>query len=207
MKEFLAIKQEAKAEIIEKRSKFIAEVFYVESIKEAEDLIAKVKKREHNAKHHCYAYRVIGETIVERMSDDGEPSGTAGAPILSMLQSKKLYNVLVIVTRHFGGILLGTGGLVRAYTEAATNAIEKSGTKKMQKGVEIELEINYQDYENLKYYLNKINGKIILSEYKNNIKIIIQIPNFYIDNFILNYQNLPFKIEKSKKGKEKYVDI
>ncbi|MBR6033466.1 MAG: YigZ family protein [Clostridia bacterium] len=207
MEEFLSIKEEAKAEITEKKSKFIAEVFYVETVKEAEEAIERVKKREHSAKHHCYAYRIIDEKIIEKMSDDGEPSGTAGAPILSILQGKNLNNVLVIVTRYFGGILLGTGGLVRAYSESATNAIEKAETKKMQKGAEIELEIRYQEYENLKYYLSKINGKIISSEYKDNVKATIQIPISYVDDFTLNYQKLPFKIENSKKVKEKFVDI
>ena len=207
MEEFLSIKEEAKAEITEKKSKFIAEVFYVETVEEAEETIEKVKKREHSAKHHCYAYRIIGEKVIEKMSDDGEPSGTAGAPMLSILQGKNLNNVLVIVTRYFGGILLGTGGLVRAYSESTTNAIEKAETKKIQKGAEIELEIGYQEYENLKYYLSKINGKINSSEYKDNIKATIQIPVSYVDDFTFNYQKLPFEIKNSKKVKEKFVDI
>ncbi len=111
------IKNEVSAEITEKKSKFIANLYYIESVKEAEEKIEQICKKYHDAKHHCFAYRILEEkNIVERVSDDGEPSGTAGAPMLQFLAKNELANVLVIVTRYFGGILLGTGGLVRAYT-------------------------------------------------------------------------------------------
>lgn len=207
MDEFLTIRENKKNEIVVKKSRFIAEVFYVESEKEAEDIIGSIKKREHSAKHHCYAYRVLEGSLIQRMSDDGEPQGTAGSPMLAILQNKELVNVLVVVTRYFGGILLGTGGLVRAYSDATIGAIDEAGIKKVQKGVEISFEIDYPDYDSLKYYLNSINGKIILSEYKDNIKNIIEIPISYSNNFIFNYQKLPFKIKNQKKVKEKYVDI
>ena len=106
MEEFLTIKENKKTEIVVKKSRFIAEVFYVEAEKEAEDIIEKVRKREHSAKHHCFAYRVLEDSLIQRMSDDGEPQGTAGSPMLAILQNKDLINVLVIVTRYFGGILL-----------------------------------------------------------------------------------------------------
>ena len=205
--EFLTIQEEAKSEIIVKKSKFISEVFYVETVKKAEETIQEIKKREYSAKHHCYAYRVLEESLVQKMSDDGEPSGTAGGPMLTVLQGKELVNVLVVVTRYFGGILLGTGGLVRAYSDATINAVEKAGSKKMQKGAEILLEIDYSDYESLKHYLKQISGKIILSEYKDSIKVTIQIPISYIDEMINYYQKLPFKIKNQKKLKEKFVDI
>ena len=101
----------------------------------------------------------------------------------------------------------GTGGLVRAYSDATMSAINEAGVKETQKGVEISLEIDYPDFDFLKYYLNSINGRIILSEYKDNIKTIIEIPISYSNSFIFNYQNLPFKIKNQKKVKEKFVDI
>ena len=116
---FKTIKQNASAEVVEKKSKFIANIFYVESREEAESIIKEVNKKYHDARHNCYAYRIVTEEgIVEKASDDGEPSGTAGAPMLNILSKNNLGNLLVIVTRYFGGILLGTGGLVKAYSSA-----------------------------------------------------------------------------------------
>ena len=116
---FKTISNNTTAEIIEKKSKFIANIFYVESVEEAENKIKEVKKKYFDARHNCYAYSIFSENgIINRCSDDGEPSGTAGAPMLNIINSKELTNILVIVTRYFGGILLGTGGLVRAYTSS-----------------------------------------------------------------------------------------
>ena len=112
------------AEIVEKKSKFIASVFYIEDENDANEKILKVKKENRDARHNVYAYRLSNG--FEKYSDDGEPSGTAGAVILELLRGEKLSNVLIVVTRYFGGILLGTGGLVRAYTESAKQAIEKA---------------------------------------------------------------------------------
>ena len=207
MDKFKTIKEETRAEITVKKSRFIAELFYIENQKEAEDAIQEIRKREHSAKHHCFAYRVLEESLIQRMSDDGEPSGTAGSPMLTILQGKELVNVLVVVTRYFGGTLLGTGGLVRAYSEVTTEALLRAGIKEVQKGAEIKLEVSYSDYESLKHYLNTIGGKIILSEYKDNVENIIEIPISYIEDFTFNYQKFPFKIEKCKKTKEKFVDI
>ena len=121
------IKQNTAAEIVEKKSKFIANLFYVQNEEEAEEIIKSIKKKYYDARHNCYAYNVLTKKgIVARSSDDGEPSGTAGMPMLNILQKNELINVLVVVTRYFGGILLGTGGLVRAYSEALVKAIENA---------------------------------------------------------------------------------
>ena len=122
------IKKSATSEITEKKSKFIGEVFYIQSIQKAEQKIEEVNKKYHDANHHCFAYRILEENnIKERCSDDGEPNGTAGAPILQLLSKNELVNVLVIVTRYFGGILLGTGGLVRAYSKTASEVLKEAG--------------------------------------------------------------------------------
>ena len=104
------------AEIIEKKSRFIADIFSVSSEEEALQILEKVKKKYWDARHHCWAYVVGDEQVQERCSDDGEPSGTAGKPILEVIRGNEIHNVLIVVTRYFGGTLLGTGGLVRAYT-------------------------------------------------------------------------------------------
>ena len=118
--EFKTIKQNSTAEIVEKKSRFIANVFYIENVEQAEEHIKKIKKQYHDAKHNCFAYIVtnLNGNTVQKSSDDGEPSGTAGAPMLKILKGQNLSNILVVVTRYFGGVLLGTGGLVRAYSRS-----------------------------------------------------------------------------------------
>ena len=203
----LTIKQNSIADITEKKSKFIAEVFYVQTVADAEKIIDKIEKREYKAKHHCIAYRIMEESLVEKMSDDGEPSGTAGAPMLSILQGKGLVNVLAVVTRYFGGILLGTGGLVKAYSESLTTALDKAETKMLQRATEISFDTDYSEIEKIKYYLTQINGKSVSFDYFDNIKAIILIPNCYVQNFIDDFQKLPFKIKNVKIIQQKFVDI
>ena len=156
MEEFTTIEENVSTEIVEKKSKFIANLFYVETVEEAENIIRETRKKYFDARHNCIAYRVLENgQIIEKASDDGEPSGTAGAPMLNILQKNEFANVLIIVTRYFGGILLGTGGLVRAYSDSLLKAIEN--TKKITKclGQQYEIEIDYSEFENFKYYCKK----------------------------------------------------
>ena len=153
VKGFLTIKENVQAEIVEKKSKFIANLFYIENIEEAEKIIKETRKKYFDARHNCIAYRVIEDgQIIERFSDDGEPSGTAGAPMLNILQKNGYVNVLVVVTRYFGGILLGTGGLVRAYSDSLTLAIEKSIKIEKRLGNQLEVIVDYSELDNFKYY-------------------------------------------------------
>ncbi len=154
------------AEIIEKKSRFIANLFYVETPQEAENKIKQIKKKYYDAKHNCFAYITLNENeIQKKCSDDGEPSGTAGAPMLEILEKQSIYNVVVIVTRYFGGILLGTGGLVRAYSDSLKEAVKKSTLVEQEPGYEAEIKLPYADFEKFKYYCNKNNINIINSEY------------------------------------------
>lgn len=174
MERFYTIENDIQTEIIEKKSRFIANLFYVENTKQAEEIIKKIKKKYHDAKHNCIAYRVIeNEQLIEKSSDDGEPSGTAGIPMLSILQKKELYNILIIVTRYFGGILLGTGGLVRAYSDSLLKALENSNILIKYKSQEIQVEVAYSEFEKFKYYCKKNNINIIKIEYEECIKCII----------------------------------
>lgn len=154
------------AEIIEKKSRFIANLFYVETPQEAENKIKQIKKKYYDAKHNCFAYITLNENeIQKKCSDDGEPSGTAGAPMLEILEKQSIYNVVVIVTRYFGGILLGTGGLVRAYSDSLKEAVKKSTLVEQEPGYEAEIKLPYADFEKFKYFCNKNNINIINSEY------------------------------------------
>ena len=151
MENFITIKENVIAEITEKKSKFIANLIKVENKQDAEEKINKIKKTYHDARHNCVAYRIIEENkIIEKSSDDGEPSGTAGGPMLNILQKNNLCNILVIVTRYFGGILLGTGGLVRAYSETTQKAIENAQKIEMILGTEMEAKVEYSEYEKFK---------------------------------------------------------
>lgn len=142
---FLTIREnEYFAEVVEKKSKFIAFLTKVDSEEEALQKIEQIKKQHRDARHNVFAYRIANK--MERYSDDGEPSGTAGVPILDILRGEKLQNVLVVVTRYFGGILLGTGGLVKAYSTAAKDAITSSEKVEMRLCNELEIEIDYNYY-------------------------------------------------------------
>lgn len=125
----------------------------------------------YDAKHNCYAYIVDG---IEKCSDDGEPSKTAGAPILDILKKNQFTNVLVIVTRYFGGILLGTGGLVRAYSEATKRAIENSDVVEIVSGERYIIEVSYENVNNVLYWCNKLNIKICENVYETSIKLTIE---------------------------------
>lgn len=181
-------------EIVEKKSRFIASLFYVESQEEAEDKIKEIKRKYHDAKHNCFAYLVYdGESAIKKFSDDGEPSGTAGSPMMEIIEKMNLGNILVVVTRYFGGILLGTGGLVRAYSDALKKAIEHATIVSLEHGYEAKIIIAYSDYERFKYFCNQNNISIIRSEYSNNIECIIEI-NDDVKTEILNDINTEKKL-------------
>lgn len=187
MEEFITIteKTQITTEITEKKSKFIANMFYIDNVLEAEEIIKKVKKKYYDAKHNCIAYRVVdGGKVIERSSDDGEPSGTAGAPMLSILQKNNLYNILVIVTRYFGGILLGTGGLVSCYSQATIDAMNKATKVLKSIGEEAEVELDYSNFEIFKYYCKNHQINIINHEYSDKIICKIEAENSKIDKLI-----------------------
>ena len=205
MNSFITIKDNVQAELIEKKSKFLANLFYVESVKEAEEIISNTKKKYFDARHNCIAYRVMEDRIVEKSSDDGEPSGTAGAPMLNILQKNNLVNVLVIVTRYFGGVLLGTGGLVRAYSASLLQAIEISEKIEKCYGQEIEVILDYNEFENFKYYCknNKIN--IEETQYLENIVCKIEIEEDKIKQLKEDFDTKKINIKDLKELSKKYI--
>ena len=134
------------AELIEKKSKFISEVHYIETAQEATEKLEHIRKKYWDANHHCYAY-VLDSDNVMRFSDDGEPQGTAGMPILEVLKKQQLYCALIVVTRYFGGTLLGAGGLTRAYGKAATMALENSGISTLTPYYKVSADVPYSFLE------------------------------------------------------------
>ena len=161
-------------ELVEKKSKFIANIFHVESIEQADEKIKLIKKKYYDAKHNCIAYRIIEKgQILEKSSDDGEPSGTAGGPMLNILQKQNSCNIVIIVTRYFGGILLGTGGLVRAYSDATQKVIQKSEIYHLVEGTEIKITTDYTNLETLKHYFKK--NDINITDVQYSEKIILKV--------------------------------
>ncbi len=200
------IKEDICAELVEKKSKFIANIMYVQTLQEAEQKIKEIKKKYYDARHNCFAFSVLSEDgIVNRFSDDGEPSGTAGGPILNIINKNELINVLVVVTRYFGGILLGTGGLVKAYSESTLKALEQAEFVTEQLGMEVQIIISYADIEKFKYYCNKSNIKVVNIEYDEQVKCIIEMNEQEKEDFIINMPNLNFKVENYKIIKKKNI--
>ena len=172
---FLTIKEkEYSAEIVEKKSKFIAKIVKVTSEEDAMNVLKSIKKEHRDARHNVFAYRIANGS--ERFSDDGEPSGTAGVPILDILRGEKLQNVLVVVTRYFGGILLGTGGLVKAYSGATKDAIAQAEKVEMKLCNEYSVEIDYNYHNILLHYFKEDLIIVRDTEYTNNIclKIVVE---------------------------------
>ena len=161
----------------------------------------------HDARHNCSAYRAIeGNLVIEKSSDDGEPSGTAGAPMLSILQKNNLCNVVIIVTRYFGGILLGTGGLVRAYSEVTAKAIDNVEVIEKVKGVKMEITIDYSEYEKFKYYCQKHKINIENVAYKENIVCDITLEESKKDKLLADFETKKINLEDWKEFDKKYIE-
>ena len=201
------IKQEhIEAEITEKKSKFIANVFYVKTQEEAEEKIKEIRKKYYDARHNTFAYSItLKDEIITKSSDDGEPSKTAGAPILNVINGNELSNILIVVTRYFGGILLGTGGLVKAYTNASLEALNKAEFVTEKLGLELKIKIDYNDLEKFKYYCQKNEINIIKIDYKEFIECTLEVTNEEKDKIILNNQDISFNIIESEIIKEKNI--
>lgn len=162
IKTYKVVTKEGTGEIVEKKSRFIGASYIVESVEDAEKKIAEVSKKYWDARHNCYAYVIGKNSENTRCSDNGEPSGTAGKPILEVITGAGLTNTLVIVTRYFGGVLLGTGGLVRAYTQAAQAAVAASETGEMVYARQLTIEVAYNMINNVKYFFEQ--NKISISD-------------------------------------------
>ena len=207
MEEFKTIKENVSGEIEEKRSRFIANIYYIEDEEQAKKYIKEVKKKYHDAKHNCFAYKVVeNKKNIERSSDDGEPSGTAGMPILNIINGEGLCNILIIVTRYFGGILLGTGGLLRAYTESTKKALENANIIEKEIGYEAKITVSYSEYEKFEYYAKQKKIKILNKTYNENVEIIVEIPKDLKQIFLKPDTNSIFKITKCDFLREKYID-
>ena len=169
-KTYTTVKYRGEAELIEKKSRFIGHAIPIKTEEEAQMFISDMRSKYYDATHNVYAY-VLQENNIARFSDDGEPGGTAGLPMMEVLKKEGLFDVCVVVTRYFGGILLGAGGLVRAYTAAAKLAIDKAGIVTYEKFCEIRLVLSYSDYQKLLAKLSVYNAKIDNTEFGEDVTI------------------------------------
>ena len=193
MKQMKVVYKGSEGEIIEKKSRFIATVIPVEQEEEALEFIAAMKKKYWNASHNCFAY-VIGENYeLQRCSDDGEPQGTAGRPMLDVLLGEDIHNMCVVVTRYFGGTLLGTGGLVRAYSGAVKEGLEMSEIVEKHRAYEMMVETDYTGVGKIQYILGQEGITILDSVYTDKVEFQLLVP-------VAQYDGLVKKITEGTSG-------
>lgn len=176
MQAYKTIKQDGESEIIEKKSRFLGRIRSVKTEAEAIEFIEGIKKQHWDARHNCFAYVIGANAETLRCSDDGEPSGTAGKPMLEVLQNLGLRNVAVVVTRYFGGVLLGTGGLVRAYTQATQEAVQKAGICTMTLVSVMTAQTDYNAIGKIKYVLAQEEITVLNEEYAADVIITMAVP-------------------------------
>ncbi len=163
-------------QIEEKKSRFIATVRPVKTEEEAQEFVAAMKKKYWNATHNCSAYIVGEKPLIMRCSDDGEPQGTAGRPMLEVLEGENLRDVAVVVTRYFGGTLLGTGGLVRAYSKAVSEGLAQSRVMKKNSGYALTIETDYNGIGRLQYLFAQEKVPVLQTDYAEKVRIRVLVP-------------------------------
>lgn len=175
MREYYIPTGHSETELVEKRSRFIGQVWRVTSEEEARARIEETRKRHYDARHHCWCYR-IREGGVERYSDDGEPQGTAGQPMLNVFQREEITDVVCVVTRYFGGILLGAGGLVRAYSRSAKDALDAAGVSVVRRWVAMEVPCTYGQFEEVRREVFHFGGVVENVDYGADVLMSVLIP-------------------------------
>ena len=174
MEDYLVPRGVGQAEYIEKKSRFLGGVYPVTSEQEAKEILERVRRQHYDARHNCWCY--ILKSGQKRYSDDGEPQGTAGQPMLNVFERERVVDVLCIVTRYFGGILLGAGGLCRAYTKAAKDALDAAGISKMQPWLRQQITVSYALFERAKLLIAAQEGTVEDAQYRADILMTYRIP-------------------------------
>lgn len=182
MKPYKSVKKCSEAEYTVNRSRFIGRCFPVDSEEAALCLLGDIRKKHWDATHNCFAYR-IGENAAARFSDDGEPGGTAGKPIMDVLTGRGLTNVLCVVTRYFGGILLGAGGLVRAYSKSAADAVTKAGMVSYLPGTVLDIPMDYSRYGALEGFI-RANAEVRNVAFAQNVVVTVAVEDTNLLKFM-----------------------
>lgn len=197
MKEIRIVYEGGEGSIEEKKSRFIATVFPVHTEEEVLAHIAALKKKYWDARHNCFAYVIGDNGQLQRCSDDGEPQGTAGRPMLEVLLAQNLRNVLVVVTRYFGGVLLGTGGLVRAYSKAVTEGLKNSTVLTRKEGFLLTIQTDYTDLGKVQYLLASSEATVLDTVYTDLVQTQVLVPEELL-------QHLKNEITENTGGRAQY---
>lgn len=190
LESYYTIKEDAVSEIEIRKSRFICSLKRVSSEEDARDFIQKIRKEHWKANHHCSAYLLGDNWEIQRSSDDGEPSGTAGLPILEVLKKNELINVIAVVTRYFGGVKLGTGGLIRAYSHAVSTALQQVGIVQGILEKELQLTIAYPALGKLQQFLELQNIPINDTQFTDRVQVLCMVPKQQINDFKVQVTDL-----------------
>ena len=204
---YLTIAKNATYEQTIKKSRFICSIARVSSEEEAQQFIASIQAANKKATHNCFAYMIGDNDQIQRESDNGEPSGTAGIPILESLKLAKIHNVVAVVTRYFGGIKLGAGGLIRAYSNTTTEAIHQAGLVQRIKQAILKITVTYALHDPLLYYLKENNLEVAGEEYGVNVETSIYVNETDLKNVkekLINRFNDQLQITK---GDQRFNEI
>jgi len=189
MLEYYIPTSHSEVEFVEKRSRFIGQVWNIDSEEQARALIASVKQKYYDARHTCWCY-IVREGGIMRYSDDGEPQGTAGQPMLEVFRRNNIENVCCTITRYFGGILLGAGGLVRAYSGTAKLALDAAGVSAVRMWQVIDSECSYSQLERVKNAIEEYSGIVENIEYSSSVLVTALIPEEKSEDYVLKLTDM-----------------
>lgn len=187
---YKTILEEGCGELVEKKSRFLAEVIPANSPKEAEELVNRHRKKYYDARHHCFCYILGEKSETMRASDDGEPQGTAGYPMLDVLKGAGITNAAAVVTRYFGGTLLGTGGLVRAYSGALREALKNAKIIEKNSGAELKVSCDYACSGKIQYYIQQEAIPLEDIQYAEQVSFLVMVPDEQEEGFCVKIAEL-----------------
>ncbi len=195
----------SETEFVEKRSRFIGHVWRVESEEEARALIEETKKKHYDARHNCWCYLIKDGPV--RYSDDGEPQGTAGQPMLNVFEREGVTNVCCVVTRYFGGILLGAGGLVRAYTQSAKDALDAAGISVVRRWVAMEVPCTYAQFEGMRREVDAFGGVVENVDYGADVVLSALLPEERAADFAAHVLDISAGTVEVLEAGEQFKDV
>ena len=204
---FITIAKNTSFEMVIKKSRFICSIGRADTEEAAQDFIAQVQIANRKANHNCFAYMIGDKDQVQRESDNGEPSGTAGVPILESLQLAKLHNVVAVVTRYFGGIKLGAGGLIRAYSNVTTNAIHQAGLVQRVLQTAVNITVSYAQHDKLLYFLKEQQVEVANEAYGVDVTVTIFVDQAACDDLIDQLTNRFNDQLQIKKGQPRNHEV
>lgn len=207
MSQYLTIASDYTTEVIIKKSRFIAHLKRIKSEDEALEFIARTKKEHNKANHNCYAFMLGDQDQIQRASDDGEPSGTAGVPILEVLKRNNIHDVCVIVTRYFGGVKLGAGGLIRAYAGTAATGVDEVGIVERLLMQNVTITLQYNQYDAIVYWLNQNDYPTPNVDYTDVVTLTLPVRLTDLNNFQMGINQLLNANITLVKGGEAFQEI